>query len=106
MPSADVVAGAEHRVDAGYGLRRRRIMAVCTSSWKREIRDEIIPFPPGLLRVFAHTMAANAASRRVMQKSGLTLVHLSPYAGSDAVDGSAQGEVEYELTMAKWNTRR
>jgi len=29
-----------------------------------------------------------------MEKSGLTLVRLSPYDGSDAIDGSAQGEVE------------
>jgi len=55
--------------------------------------------------VFAHAMAANTASRRVMEKSGLTLVRLSPYAGSDAIDGSAQGEVEYQLTRAQWETR-
>ena len=54
--------------------------------------------------MFAHAMAANAASRRVREKSGLTLVRLSPYAGSGAVDGSAQGEVEYELTRAQWET--
>jgi hypothetical protein len=40
-----------------------------------------------------------------MEKSGLTLVRLSPYAGSDAIDGSAQGEVEYQLTRAQWETR-
>jgi hypothetical protein len=63
MPSVGVAAGAEHRADAGCGLRRRRA------------------------------------------KSGLTLVRLSPYGGSDAIDGSAQGEVEYELTRAQWETR-
>ncbi len=50
-------------------------------------------------------MAANAAFRREMEKSGLTLVRLSLYAGSGAVDGSAQGEVEYKLTRAQWETR-
>ena len=59
----------------------------------------------GVHRVFAHAMAAKAASRRVMEKSGLTLVRLSPYDGSDAIDGSAPGEVEYELTRAQRETR-
>jgi hypothetical protein len=36
--------------------------------------------------------------------SGLTLVRLFPYDGSGAIDGSAQGEVEYELTSAQWET--
>jgi RimJ/RimL family protein N-acetyltransferase len=32
-------------------------------------------------RVFAHAVADNAASRRVMEKCGLTLVRAFPYAG-------------------------
>jgi hypothetical protein len=55
--------------------------------------------------VFAHAMAANAGYRRVIEKSGLTLVRLSLYAGSGAIDGSALGEVEYEPTRAQWETR-
>jgi hypothetical protein len=37
--------------------------------------------------------------------SGLTFVRAFPYDGSDAIDGSAQGEVEYELIRAQWETR-
>jgi RimJ/RimL family protein N-acetyltransferase len=32
----------------------------------------------GVQRVFAHTMTASAASRRVMEKCGLTLVRIVP----------------------------
>jgi RimJ/RimL family protein N-acetyltransferase len=58
-------------------------------------------------RVFAHTMTSNAASRRVMEKCGLTLVHTIPYEGPDAgvIEGAEQGEVEYALTKPEWETR-
>jgi hypothetical protein len=60
----------------------------------------------GVQRVFAHTMTANAASRRVMEKCGLTLVHTVPYEGPDAdvIDGAEQGWVEYALTKPEWET--
>lgn len=56
----------------------------------------------GVQRVFAHTMAANAASRRVLEKCGLKLVHTTPYQGSDVIDGAEHGEVEYALTRPEW----
>jgi RimJ/RimL family protein N-acetyltransferase len=61
----------------------------------------------GVQRVFAHTMTTNAASRRVLEKCGLTLVHTVPYEGPDAdvIDGAEQGEVEYALTNPEWEAR-
>jgi RimJ/RimL family protein N-acetyltransferase len=58
----------------------------------------------GVQRVYAHTMTANAASRRVLEKCGLTLVRTVPYQGPDAdvIDGAEQGEVEYALAKAEW----
>jgi RimJ/RimL family protein N-acetyltransferase len=58
----------------------------------------------GVQRVYAHTMTTNAASRRVLEKCGLTLVHTVPYEGPDAdvIDGAEQGEVEYALTKPEW----
>ena len=55
-------------------------------------------------RVFAHTMTVNAASRRVLEKCGLTLVRTTAYDGPDAdvIDGAEDGEVEYALTKADW----
>jgi RimJ/RimL family protein N-acetyltransferase len=60
----------------------------------------------GVQRVFAHTMTANTASRRVMEKCGLTLVHTVPYEGPDAdvIEGAEQGEVEYALIKSEWET--
>ncbi|HEY3957054.1 MAG TPA: GNAT family protein, partial [Streptosporangiaceae bacterium] len=56
-------------------------------------------------RVFAHTMTVNTASRRVMEKCGLTLVGATPYEGPGVVEGSEHGEVEYALTKPEWQAR-
>jgi RimJ/RimL family protein N-acetyltransferase len=58
----------------------------------------------GVQRVYARTMTANAASRHVMEKCGLTLVHTTTYEGPDAdvIDGAEHGEVEYALTRSEW----
>ncbi len=90
-------------LDLGYRLRR--------SVWNRgyategsralvrksftELRAE---------RVFAHTMAVNTASRRVLEKSGLRLVRTFPYDGPDVIEGAEHGEVEYALIKAEWET--
>ncbi len=59
----------------------------------------------GAERVFARTMTVNAASRHVLEKSGLILVRTYPYEGTDAIDGSERDEVEYALTRADWEAR-
>jgi RimJ/RimL family protein N-acetyltransferase len=58
----------------------------------------------GVQRVFAHTMTANTASRGVLEKCGLTVVHTTAYDGPDAdvIDGAEHGEVEYALTRPEW----
>jgi RimJ/RimL family protein N-acetyltransferase len=48
-------------------------------------------------RVFAHTMAVNAASRRVMEKAGLRYLRTFHLTWDDPIDGAEHGEVEYEL---------
>jgi len=59
----------------------------------------------GAERVFGHTMTVNIASRRVMEKCGLTLVRTIPYEGPDVIEGSEHGEVEYALTKPEWEAR-
>jgi RimJ/RimL family protein N-acetyltransferase len=59
----------------------------------------------GVERVFAHTMTVNAASRRVMEKCGLTLVRTFPYEWADVIEGAEHGEVEYALTKPEWEAR-
>ncbi|SIS19030.1 GNAT family N-acetyltransferase [Williamsia sterculiae] len=60
----------------------------------------------GTLRVFAGTMAANTASRRVMEKSGMHLAGLHHAADGDRRDRDERGEVEYELLRSEWETAR
>lgn len=56
-------------------------------------------------RVFALTMTVNAASRRVLEKSGLVFVRTFDYEGPDPIAGAEQGEVEYGLTRPQWEER-
>ncbi|HUB40198.1 MAG TPA: GNAT family N-acetyltransferase [Streptosporangiaceae bacterium] len=59
----------------------------------------------GVQRVYGHAMAVNAASRHVLEKCGLRLVHTTPYEGPDLIEGSEHGEVEYALTKPEWEER-
>jgi RimJ/RimL family protein N-acetyltransferase len=92
--------------DLGYRLLRR--------SWRRgyasEGARELIRYgfeEVGLERIFAQTMAANAASRATMTAVGLTFTRAfisgEPY--GDLVQGADLGEVEYGLTRATWQRR-
>jgi RimJ/RimL family protein N-acetyltransferase len=56
----------------------------------------------GVRRVVASAAAANVASRRVMEKSGLTLVRTYRITFPDLFDGVEQEDVEYALTRADW----
>lgn len=53
-------------------------------------------------RVVAETMVVNTASRRVMEKSGLTLVRTFHQDWPDKIPGDEHGDVEYALTRADW----
>jgi len=98
-PDGDVT-----NIDLGYRL--------CRSAWNKGYATEgsraliNIGFTDlGVERVFGHTMAVNTASRRVLEKCGLTLVRTSPYDGPDVIEGSEHGEVEYALTKPEWQER-
>lgn len=56
----------------------------------------------GVERVTANTMTVNTRSRRVMEKAGLTFVRTFTSDWPEPVEGSEEGEVEYELTQADW----
>jgi RimJ/RimL family protein N-acetyltransferase len=95
-PDADVT-----NIDLGYRLRR--------SAWNKGYATEgsrgliNMGFTDlGVERVFGHTLAVNAASCRVLEKSGLRLVRTSPFEGPDVIEGADQGEVEYALTRPEW----
>lgn len=56
----------------------------------------------GVRRVRAETMAVNLASRRVMEKAGLTLRRTFHRSWPDPIEGAEHGEVEYALHKADW----
>jgi RimJ/RimL family protein N-acetyltransferase len=56
-----------------------------------------------LERVTAQTMAVNTASRRVMEKAGMTLARTFHQAWDDPIPGTELGEVEYELRRIDWS---
>jgi RimJ/RimL family protein N-acetyltransferase len=98
-PGADIT-----NIDLGYRLRR--------SAWNQGYATEgsraLIQMgftDLGVERVFAHTLTVNTASRRVMEKSGLTLVRTISYEGADVIEGAEHGEVEYALTKRQWEER-
>lgn len=60
----------------------------------------------GAGRVFAQTMAVNLGSRRVMEKCGLRFARTFQIDWPDPIEGSEQGEVEYELLRSAWEAAR
>jgi RimJ/RimL family protein N-acetyltransferase len=56
----------------------------------------------GYDRIFASTMAVNTASRRVLEKIGMTHVRTLHDAYPDPIPGSEHGDVEYEVKRADW----
>ncbi len=56
----------------------------------------------GVRRVFASTMAVNLASRRVMEKAGLTLVRTFHQEWPYVIEGAEHGDVEYALLKTDW----
>jgi RimJ/RimL family protein N-acetyltransferase len=52
--------------------------------------------------VVASTIAVNVASRRVMEKTGLTLERTFYQQFPDPIEGAEHGVVEYALRKTKW----
>lgn len=99
-PDQPVVAG---QADLGFRLMRRH--------WRRgyagEGARELIRYgfgDVGLDRIFAQTMAVNAASRATMRAAGLSFVRafLSGEPYDDPIPEADQGEVEYDITRTGW----
>jgi RimJ/RimL family protein N-acetyltransferase len=93
--------GGPEEVELGYRLRR--------SAWGKGYATEgsraliCKGFTElGVQRVVADTMTVNAASRRVMEKAGLTYVRTFHQEWPERIEGSEHGDVEYALTKADW----
>lgn len=91
------------RGDAELGYRLRR--SAWGQGYATEGARELVHLcfaELGVRRAFAHTMAVNLASRRVLEKAGLTHVRTYFEDWSDPIEGSELGEVEYELRFEDW----
>ncbi|AXG81876.1 GNAT family N-acetyltransferase [Streptomyces paludis] len=99
---------AEHSaavVELGYRLNRAAWgRGYATEGSRALIRKGFTDLKVG--RVTANTMAVNTRSRRVMEKSGLSFVRNFTGDWPEAIEGSAYGEVEYELTRTEWEQSR
>jgi RimJ/RimL family protein N-acetyltransferase len=93
--------GGPDEVELGFRLRRSAWgKGYATEGSRALIRKGFTEL--GVRRVVAQTMAVNTASRRVMEKAGLTLVRTFHQEWPEPIEGAEQGEVEYALTKAAW----
>ncbi len=99
-PSQVFVPG---EADLGYRVLRRWWRQGLGSEGARELIrhgfDDL-----GLTRIFAQTMAANAASRATLASLGLTYVRSFREQYDEAVPAAERGEVEYELRRDQTST--
>lgn len=88
--------------DLGYRLRRSVWGGGLATEGSRALIDKGFT-EHGIDRIVAETMTVNLASRRVLEKCGLTLVRTyHPHDDPHPVDGADQGHVEYQLTRDDW----
>jgi RimJ/RimL family protein N-acetyltransferase len=87
--------------ELGYRLRRSAWgRGYATEGARALIRKGFAEL--GVRRVVAHTMTVNRASRRVMEKLGLTLVRTFFEEWPEVIEGGEYGDVEYALSKADW----
>src|SRR5580700_6125741 len=97
-PRQDAVPG---EVELGYRLRKSAWgKGYATEGSRALIRKGFTEF--GVQRVVAEAMAVNQASRRVMEKAGLSLVRTFHQPWPYPIDGDEFGVVEYALDKAGW----
>jgi RimJ/RimL family protein N-acetyltransferase len=95
----------EDEIELGYRLRRPAWgKGYATEGSRALVRKGFAEL--GVERVVAETMTVNLGSRRVMEKTGLTLVRTFHRDGLDAIEGSEHGVVEYAVTRADWERGR
>jgi RimJ/RimL family protein N-acetyltransferase len=95
----------EGQAELGYRLLRRHWRKGLAGEGARELIrhgfDDL-----GLTRIFAETMAVNAASRATMAAAGLRYVRSFHLAWKEPLPGSELGEVEYAITRQQWSEAR
>jgi RimJ/RimL family protein N-acetyltransferase len=99
-PSQPPVPG---EADLGYRLPQRHWRQGYATEGARElVRHGFEDL--GLTRIFAQTMAINQPSRATMASVGLKFVRTFAEEYDVPIPGHEQGEVEYDITLARWLT--
>jgi RimJ/RimL family protein N-acetyltransferase len=94
----------EGQAQLGYRLLRRHWRQGLASEGARElIRHGFEDL--GLTRIFAETMAVNAASRATMASIGMEHVRTFHMGWDERLAGSELGEVEYAISREQWLAR-
>jgi RimJ/RimL family protein N-acetyltransferase len=94
----------EGQAELGYRLLRRHWRIGLASEGARElIRYGFADL--GLTRIFAETMAVNAASRATMAAVGMQHIRTFHMAWEDPLPGIDLGEVEYAISRQQWVVR-
>lgn len=97
-------SGGPGEIELGYRLRRAAWgRGYATEGSRALIRKGFTEL--GVRRVVATTMAVNLASRRVLEKAGLTLVRTFHEEWPRFIAGAEYGDVEYALTKSAWEQR-
>jgi RimJ/RimL family protein N-acetyltransferase len=92
-------------VELGYRLRTSAWgMGYATEGSKALLSKGFLEF--GVEQVVAFTMAVNTASRRVLEKAGLTCVRSFFEDWPDRIPGAEHGDVEYRLDRPDWERLR
>jgi RimJ/RimL family protein N-acetyltransferase len=91
--------------ELGYRLRRTAWGKGLATEGSRALID--LAFRElGADRVWAQTMTVNHRSRQVMERCGLRFVRTFFLEWPEPIEGTDQGDVEYELTKAEWQHRQ
>ncbi len=93
--------GVPDEPELGYRLRRAAWGKGYATEGSRALVDKAFT-DLGATRVFAQTMAVNAASRRVMEKAGMRLVRRFHADWPVQIPGDEHGDVEYAITNDEW----
>src|SRR5205823_1243335 len=99
-PSEDSPPG---ETELGYRLRRDAWGKGYATEGSRALVRKAFD-GPGWQRVTAWTMSVNTRSRSVMEKTGLRLVKTVYKPWPDPIEGSEQGDVEYAIDRAEWDS--
>jgi RimJ/RimL family protein N-acetyltransferase len=93
--------GHDDEPELGYRLRRDAWGKGYATEGSRALIDKAFG-ELGATRVWAGALAVHAASRRVMEKSGLRFVRVFQADWPVRIPGDEHGDVEYAITRGEW----